>query len=99
MDCVKVTLVHRGNQILRGFDNEIIAVQSAMIARGIEVKLNTTVLNVKKLNGDLGERMTLSLSNGENIYTEKLLISIGRKPNTDQLGLEEAGVIPMKVVR
>ena len=90
---VKVTLIHRGNQILRGFDTEITTfVQSSMIARGIEVKLNTMVSKVKEIDANFNDAIAITLSDGECITTEKLLISIGRKPNTDRLGLEEAGV-------
>ncbi len=56
---------------------------------GIEIKTKTTVNKVLEYKED---RISVELSTGETVEAEKVLISIGRKMNSQGLGLEEAGV-------
>ena len=91
---VNVTLLYRGSQILRGFDNEIAAlVQATMLERGINIKLGTEIGQIEKLNsgGEIGFK--LSCSNGESLNGDHVLMAVGRSPNTKNLGLEDAGII------
>ena len=91
---VNVTLLYRGSQILRGFDNEIAAlVQATMLERGIHIKLGTEIGHIEKLNsvGEIGFK--LFCSNGESLSGDHVLMAVGRSPNTKNLGLEDAGII------
>ena len=91
---VNVTLLYRGSQILRGFDNEIAAlVQATMLERGINIKLGTEIGHIEELNsgGEIGFK--LFCSNGESVNGDHILMAVGRSPNTKNLGLEDAGVI------
>mgnify|MGYP001204284272 FL=1 len=91
---VNVTLLYRGSQILRGFDNEIATlVQATMLERGIHIKLGTEIGHIEKLNsgGEIGFK--LFCSNGESLSGDHVLMAVGRSPNTKNLGLEDAGII------
>jgi len=59
---------------------------------GIRVETSAKVENVRK--GGKGVQMTVTLANGktEEVEAEKLLVAVGRKPNTENIGLENTRV-------
>jgi glutathione reductase (NADPH) len=84
-----VTVVYRGDNILRGFDEDVRAhVRSEMEKDGITVLTGCTITKVEKHRHEL----TTHLSNGSTIASDQVLFAIGRNPNTANLGLEKAGV-------
>jgi glutathione reductase (NADPH) len=84
-----VTLVYRGENILRGFDNDVRAhVRKEMEQNGITVLTGCTVSRVEKH----GEEFTSHLSNGSSVASDQVMFAIGRHPNVANLGLEKAGV-------
>ncbi|MEQ8293011.1 MAG: glutathione-disulfide reductase [Roseovarius sp.] len=86
---VEVTQFYRGAQILRGFDEEARGlIADEMIAGGIHLHLGTDIKRVEK-TGD-GYRVTGT--NGTEHTFDKIFFATGRRPNTDGMGLEEAGV-------
>ena len=87
---VQVTLVEVMDQILPNGDKRI-ARQMAQILkkRGVKILVKT---GVKKVLSYKSEEITCLLGNGEKLTTEKLLISVGRKPNSQGIGLENIGV-------
>ena len=85
----QVTLVYRGENILRGFDDDIREhLRNEMRARGITVLCGHTVAAIEK-SGD--EFVTL-LSDGAKINSDKVMFAIGRRPNVMGLGLETLNV-------
>ena len=85
----KVTLVYRGENILRGFDDDIREhLRSEMQTRGIAVTCGYTVDAIEK-SGD--EFVTL-LSDGSKIAADKVMFAIGRRPNVMGLGIEALNV-------
>ena len=56
--------------------------------RGIRVETGAKAENVRKAGS--GVQLTATLANGkqETVEFEKLLVAVGRKPNTDNIGLE-----------
>jgi glutathione reductase (NADPH) len=85
----KVTLVHRGDEILRGFDDDVRAhVRGEMVARGIDVRLNDTI---RKIEDHKSHRCAF-LSDGAAIEADQVMLAVGRTPNTKNMGLEAAGV-------
>ena len=85
----KVTLVHRGDEILRGFDDDMRAhVRGEMVARGIDVRLNDTINKIE----DHKSHRCAFLSDGAAIEADQVMLAVGRAPNTKDMGLEAAGV-------
>ncbi|MDE1936745.1 glutathione-disulfide reductase [Bradyrhizobium sp.] len=84
-----VTVVYRGDNILRGFDEDVRAhVRSEMEKEGITILTGCTVAKVDKH----AHEFTSHLSNGSSIASDKVMFAIGRHPNVANLGLENAGV-------
>ncbi|MFL5329534.1 MAG: FAD-dependent oxidoreductase, partial [Gemmataceae bacterium] len=84
-----VTVIYRGENILRGFDDDVRShVRSEMEKEGITILTGCTVTRVDKH----GKEFTSHLSNGSSIASEQVMFAIGRHPNVANLGLEKAGV-------
>lgn len=84
-----VTLVYRGDNILRGFDEDVRDhVRSEMEKEGITILTGCTVNKIDKH----GKEFTSHLSNGSSIASDQVMFAIGRHPNVQGLGLEKAGV-------
>lgn len=85
----KVTLVHRGDEILRGFDDDLRAhLRMEMVARGIDVRLNDTI---QKIEDHKTHRCAI-LADGAAIEADQVMLAVGRTPNTKNIGLDAAGV-------
>ena len=86
---VDVTLVHRGKEILRGFDRDLRChLHDELEAKGMRILLETQVTSLEKK----GDAFEAQLDNGELLETDFPLFAIGRSPNTEGLGLEAVGV-------
>ncbi len=86
---VEVTIVHRGAEILRGFDDDLRShLHAEMEAKGVRILLETQVREIRK--ADTG--FEAHLDSGEVLSIELPLFAIGREPNVEGLGLEELGV-------
>jgi glutathione reductase (NADPH) len=84
-----VTLIYRGDNILRGFDEDVRAhVRAEMEKQGITILTGCTVNKVDKH----GAEFTSHLSNGSSVGSDQVMFAIGRHPNVANLGLEKAGV-------
>jgi glutathione reductase (NADPH) len=84
-----VTVVYRGDNVLRGFDEDVRAhVRAEMEKQGITILTGCTVSKVDRH----GREFTTHLSNGSSIASEQVMFAIGRHPNVANLGLENAGV-------
>ncbi len=85
----EVTLVYRGDNILRGFDEEVRNhLRTEMEKRGIKVLTKKIVEAIEKVNGGLD----VELSDHEEVVVDKVMFATGRRPNVKGLGLEAAGV-------
>ena len=86
----ETTLLYRGDQILRGFDNDIRNHLSAEIAKkGVDLCLETNIEKIE-LNSDGAKVVTLT--DGSVKTVDCVLYATGRKPNVEALNLENAGV-------
>jgi glutathione reductase (NADPH) len=85
----EVTLVYRGENILRGFDDDIREhLRGEMRIRGITVTCGHTVAGIEKA----GDEFVTQLSDGNTIASDKVMFAIGRRPNVMGLGLESLNV-------
>ncbi len=85
-----VTVVNRSDVILRGYDHDLTArLQPIMEARGIKFGFNRPIREVEKLaDGSL----LVHAGEGDPIPADVVLVATGRRPKTDGLGLENAGI-------
>src|SRR5262245_4781328 len=85
----KTRIVHRGDRMLRGFDDDLRAHLHIETERlGIQLTMKTTLTKIEKAGGAL----RVTLSTGEHVDADQVMFAIGRHPNTRGLGLERAGV-------
>lgn len=85
----QVTQYYRGAQVLRGFDEEARGlIAESMIAKGVDLHLGTTIIGMEQTEAGI----RVKASNGTEAEFDKVLFATGRDPNTEGLGLEEAGV-------
>ncbi|MEX2033636.1 MAG: FAD-dependent oxidoreductase, partial [Xanthobacteraceae bacterium] len=84
-----VTVVYRGENILRGFDDEVRAhLRTELEKRGITILCKRLVEGVEKVEHGLD----VELSDREQIVVDAVMFATGRHPNTSGIGLEAAGV-------
>ena len=86
---VETTLVHRGPNLLRGFDDDVRShIADEMGKRGIKVILATQHAAIEKTATGFVSRFT----NGHHCESEVVMFAVGREPYVEGMGLETAGV-------
>jgi glutathione reductase (NADPH) len=86
---VDVTLIYRGDKILRGFDDDLRAgLMQAMQARGIRLMLNKYLARIEERDGE----KLITFEDGEELRAGCVMYATGRVPLTANMGLMEAGV-------
>ncbi|KMW60439.1 Glutathione reductase [Candidatus Rhodobacter oscarellae] len=86
---VATTQYYRGAQVLRGFDEEARGhIAELMQGRGVNLHVGTDVMAMEQRDGGIW----VKASNGDQAVYDKVIYATGRTPNTQGLGLEEAGV-------
>jgi len=90
----QVTVIEMAGQVLPGCDPDIAeAMQRELRRKKIDVKLGTRFEQSKVANG--GVRVTVSKDGAaQELEAEQLLVAIGRRPNSEDLGLEKVGLAP-----
>jgi glutathione reductase (NADPH) len=87
----EVTLIMRGDRVLRGFDHQVRElIQQQLVAEGLEIKPNTTIASIS--NSSNSGMLEVSLSDGTRLQADRVLRATGRHPNTTGLGLEKIGL-------
>lgn len=85
----EVTLVYRGDNILRGFDDDVREhLRMEMERRGIKIITRKTVAAVEKTDNGL----CVELSDNETVMADQVMFATGRKPNVAGIGLKAVGV-------
>ena len=86
---VDTTLLYRGPNVLRGFDDDVRAhLAGEMEKRGIKIILGCSHDRIEKTATGLVSH----LNSGHDVTTDVVMFATGRTPKTDGLGLEAAGV-------
>ena len=84
-----VTQIYRGPQILRGFDDDVRdTLAGELVKKGIALQVETTVDKIEKAAGGF----LVHLSDGSRVETDLVFAATGRRPSTENLGLDSAGV-------
>lgn len=85
----EVIVIHRGEKLLRGFDEDIRErLGHSMNATGIDLSLETTVNRIQRD----AHHLEVSLSDGSIVSVDEVLFATGRRPNVEHLQLDQAGV-------
>ena len=88
----RVTIVEMQDRLIARDDDDVSeAVRDILQAEGIEVRLSAECLAAKKRNRQISVRVECDEGAPE-VVGSHLLLAVGRTPNTDDLGLEEAGI-------
>jgi glutathione reductase (NADPH) len=86
---VETILIYRGEQILRGFDDDIRNhLAGEMKKKGIEIRTRADVVSIERS----GEGVRITLEDGAAFGAGQIMFATGRIPNVMNLGLENAGV-------
>ncbi len=86
---VDTTVVHRGPNVLRGFDDDIRShIAEEMEARGIKIRLGAQIGSIEKTADGLASACV----DGHKLQSDVVMFALGREPYTAGLGLEDAGV-------
>lgn len=94
----KVTVIEYMDRIVPQMDSELsFALQKSLVKQGIEFRLSTKVLSIKKQNNHMVVEVELNdrnnhENNKQELQADVILIATGRKPFTQGLGLEKIGV-------
>lgn len=84
-----VTIVEMMEQLLPNMDREIAKkLEAALKKEGIRIYTGKKVEEVAREEGEI----TATLSDGSQVLVEKVLVCVGRRPNSAGIGLEESGI-------
>lgn len=85
---VQVTVLARGETLLRHIDLEVASRFTELVSERWDVRLKTELLQLAQSGGELN----FTLSDGSTLAADMLLVATGRRPNSDRLSLDAAGV-------
>ncbi|WP_343586078.1 glutathione-disulfide reductase [Herbaspirillum sp.] len=89
----EVTLIYRGERLLRTMDADLGAfLAEEMAKKGVKLVFNANIDAIQAAQAGEHAVKAVRLSNGESLEAECVLFATGRKPNTAKLGLEKVGV-------
>ena len=83
----RVTIVHRGDLMLRGADEDVRRCITEAYVDRMDVRLETTVSRVSH-----DGTYEILLSDGSTLQADQLLVATGRQPNGDRLEVHRAGI-------
>lgn len=88
----QVTVVEMGPKLIGREDDEVsTAVQEILKNDGIDIRLNADCIGLSRRDGQVAVTASCE-TRVEEIVGSHVLLAVGRRPNTDDLGLEAAGV-------
>lgn len=88
----QVTIIHKGDRVLPGEDDDIVKeLQKALASEGISLQLGSDTTQIENRHGEILLTMN-TLQGPHTLSGSHLLVATGRQPTTDDLGLEQAGI-------
>jgi glutathione reductase (NADPH) len=86
---VETILLYRGEQILRGFDDDLRNhLATEMEKKGIDIRTQVDVAGIVRS----GDGVRLTLTDGSLVGAGQIMFATGRMPNTQDIGLEAVGL-------
>lgn len=90
----KIVVIEMMDEILPMMDGEITKMLRAKLSKsGVEILTSTKVMSFKDAGANVEVKVEMKDGSTKVFTGEKALISIGRKTNTQSLGLEKAGIV------
>src|SRR5262249_45690483 len=87
-----VTIVEKGERLLSNEDEDVSgAIRDILIEERIDVRLNANCISLSR-NGDGVAVHSQCPTGTEGVSGSHILLAVGRRPNTDDLGVERAGL-------
>jgi pyruvate/2-oxoglutarate dehydrogenase complex dihydrolipoamide dehydrogenase (E3) component len=87
-----VTIVEMSDRLIHREDEDVSqAIQEVLEREGIDVRLNATCISLSSHAGRVSAQVDCT-AGAPQVEGTHLLLAVGRRPNTDDLGLEKAGV-------
>ncbi|MCW3473475.1 FAD-containing oxidoreductase [Limobrevibacterium gyesilva] len=88
----EVTIVEMGKRLIQREDEDVsLAIQDILAREGIAVRTNATCISVARQSDEVAVQVDCT-SGAPEIRGSHLLLAVGRRPNTDDLGLDDIGV-------
>ncbi len=88
----EVTVIEMGPRLISRDDEDTSeAVRQILEKEGINVRLNAKCINAEKGDGKVLVRLDCA-TGGREVSGSHLLLAVGRTPNTEDLGLDKAGI-------
>ena len=88
----EVTVVEMGPRLIQREDPDVsAAIREILEGEGVGIRVNATCIRVAKSGEDLVVGVDCTAGAPE-IHGSHLLVAVGRRPNTDDLGLDRAGI-------
>ena len=89
---VETCLVYRGETVLRGFDDDVrTEVHEGLKEAGVRVITEAVFEKIEKTE-NVQTPLHITLTNGMKLEADQVMMAVGRRPNTEGLGCEVAGV-------
>jgi dihydrolipoamide dehydrogenase len=89
----KVNLIDKGDRILPFEDDDVVdVIERNMEENGVRIHRNSKMVRMDIINGQVEYELEYIDGKREIFHVEKALVSVGRVPNYEDLGLEEIGV-------
>ncbi len=90
----RVTILERSDQVLKhGYEPQVgRAVQRILRDEGVEIRTDAKIRRVRRAGEGPRPGVAVELESGEEVSAQRLLLATGRRPNTQGIGLEKAGV-------
>ena len=88
----RVTVVEKSDRLIRRDDEDVSeAVQEILEAEGVTIRLNAECIGATRHGDQIGIRVDCQ-DGDTDVVGSHLLLAVGRRPNTDDLGVEAAGL-------
>lgn len=89
----KVNVIDKADHILPFEDGDVVnVVENKFEENGIHIHRNSKLIRMEVIDGEVEYELEFEGGNKETFRVEKALVSVGRVPNTEGLGLEEIGI-------
>ncbi|KQT12054.1 glutathione reductase [Methylobacterium sp. Leaf399] len=86
----RTTLLHRGDKLLRGFDDEVREGLAEAYGKRMDLRLGRTLSRLERRTTGI----LATLDDGDTLEVDQVLVATGRRPNVDGLGLDSVGIAP-----